>query len=108
MDEGGTTDLAWQERLVGAVERVAVANEQLIELATTERDSGDSAFGPAFCPHCGTFNPSVRNEGGIGQMAEFVLLATCQACHKTFFAFPQGWICLASEDEAREEMERRK
>jgi len=95
-------------RLVEATERSAKANEELIRLATEERDTGESIFGPPFCPHCGTFNPSVSNEGGTGAMAEFVLIATCGNCKKVFFAFPQGWLAFQTKDEARAEMEGRK
>jgi hypothetical protein len=96
------------DRIVVALERTAKANERLIELATEERDTGDSIFGPPFCPHCGAFNPSVANEGGTGAMAEFVLIATCGNCSKVFYAFPQGWLAFQTKDEARQEMEGRK
>lgn len=110
---GGMTD---DLRLVQAVEkaaplleRIAVANEKLIELAVEERqvmDASEHAGGPPFCPHCRTFNPSIRSEGGDGEMAEFVLVATCQ-CGRTFYARPQGWEVFDSIDQARSEMEGR-
>lgn len=94
-------------KLFEATERSAKAQEDLIVLAKEERDTGDSIFGPPLCPHCGTFNPGVRNEGGDGPMAEFALIANCQNCSKTFFAVPQGWLCYATRDEALTEIEGR-
>ena len=95
-------------KLLDDIGRIAHANEELIRLATEERDTGESIFGPPFCPHCGTFNPSVSNEGGRGAMAEFTLIGRCGNCENTFYAFPQGWLCYATRDEAMQEMERRK
>lgn len=100
-------DHATEERLVTALERVADANEALIDLAKEERDSGESIFGPPFCPHCGTFSPSVRNEGGSGSMNEFVLAAACENCGKQFFAIPQGWWVFKTAPEAKQAMEER-
>jgi hypothetical protein len=92
---------------LAVLERIAIANEQLITLATEERDTGDSIFGPPLCPHCGTFSPHVRNEGGSGPMAEFCLVGNCSNCNKTIYAVPQGWLCFASRDDALQELERR-
>ena len=96
------------DRIVDALERTAKANEELIRLATEERDTGESIFGPPLCPHCGTFNPDVANEGGRGAMGEFCLIGKCGNCNNTLYAFAQGWLVFATRDEAMQEMERRK
>jgi hypothetical protein len=95
------------DKLLELLERSAVAQERLIELATEERDAGDSIFGPPFCPHCGIMSPDIRNEGGEGSFSEFVLKALCGNCQGVIFAVPQGWLCYPNAPLAREEMERR-
>jgi hypothetical protein len=95
-------------RLVEAMERSAKAQEDLIVLATEERDSGESIFGPPLCPHCGMFNPNVRSEGGDGPMIEYALVARCGNCGEMVYAVPQGWFCFKTRDEAREAIEGRK
>jgi hypothetical protein len=94
MIEGGNNE-QW-ERLVKAMERSAVAQEDLIRLATEEREELATAeesmpLGLPICPHCGTLNPEIRNEGGSGSFAEFILLAHCGHCQNLFLAVAQGW-----------------
>lgn len=89
-------------------ERIAVANEKLIELAVEERDIGDSASSPFFCPHCRTPFPAIRNEGGDGSSREYVLVAVCGNCQEVIYAVPQGWLCYPKPSMAQEEIERRK
>jgi hypothetical protein len=93
MAEGGRQELL--SRLVAATERSAFAQEELIRLATEERNERDQAeempIGLPICPHCGTINPNIRNEGGSGPMAEFALLAACDSCSHMFIAAPIGW-----------------
>lgn len=86
-------------RLCEATERSAKAQEDLITLATEERDSGEALYGPPACPHCGRLNPSIRNEGGEGDFAEFVLVAHCQACNNTFIGVAQGWLTYRNKQE---------
>lgn len=90
-------------RIADASERTAKANEELITLAKDERDLGESELGPPFCPHCGKFDPEIRNEGGAGLMSEFVLVAYCESCTKTFIAVPQGWMCHKTPEEAAQQ-----
>lgn len=85
--------------MVEALERQASASEALITLATDERSLGENILGPPFCPHCGTFNPEVRNEGGNGPLAEFVLVAGCHSCGKMMYGVVQGWTMFRSADE---------
>jgi transposase-like protein len=90
------------ERGVKALERNAEASEQLIALANDERtDSVEDLSSPPKCPHCGTFNPTIRNEGAQGSMEDFTLVATCSSCGKTFFGFPTGWFIVKTPEEAR-------
>jgi hypothetical protein len=81
-------------------ERTAKANEDLIRLATEERESSVEPS-PPFCPHCGFFNPPIHSAGGQGNgpLVEFVLPAQCDNCNQSFFAVPEGWVCLGSRDE---------
>lgn len=95
-------------RIADALERGAKAQEDLITLATEERDTGESLVAPPLCPHCGMFNPSVAQEGGgSGHMTEYVLVAKCDHCKAVIYAVPQGWLCYPNADMAREEIEGR-
>lgn len=87
------------EKLLQHTERIAVANERLIELATEERSVAEQP-GPPFCPHCQTLNPDVRNEGGSGLMADFVLVAQCGNCSKMIFAVPESWLIFPDKEGA--------
>jgi hypothetical protein len=92
MMEGGNPELLL--RLVVATEKSAFAQEELIRLATEERDGQEQPVempGLPICPHCGTLNPTIRNEGGRGPFGDFALLAICDTCQHTFIAEPQGW-----------------
>lgn len=91
------------ERLVAAQERLAVANERLNELATEER-ADVPVLGPPICAHCGTLNPKIRSQGGDGAMADFVLVAICESCGQRFFAVPQGWVTVTTQDDAMQQM----
>lgn len=95
------------ERGVKALERNAVASEELISLAKEERTVEASMISPGYCPHCATVNPTVRSEGGAGHIDEYVLVANCENCHGTFYAIPQGWHIVGTPEEAREIMEAR-
>lgn len=95
------------KQMAVALERTAKANEDLIVLAKEERDTGESILGPAMCPHCGMFNPSIRNEGGDGSMSDFVLVAKCGNCQNTIYAVPQGWLAFATPEDARATIEGR-
>lgn len=95
-------------RIITALERSAKAQEDLIQLATEERDSGELLTSdPPFCPHCGMFNPNVTSRGGEGPMVEFALIATCGNCQEEFFSVPQGWTNFKTRDEAKTEIEGR-
>jgi uncharacterized FAD-dependent dehydrogenase len=89
------------ERILAVLERIAKANEDLIVLATEERDEQDSAPAPPpYCPHCRKPNPVIRNEGGTGDFADFVLVAKCE-CGEMFYAKPEDWnVYLNKEDAA--------
>jgi hypothetical protein len=80
-------------RMVEALERMASAQEELNKLAREQAEEPMEEFtpGPPICPHCGTFNPSIRNEGGTGPWVEYVLAAYCDNCGNTFLAQAQGW-----------------
>jgi hypothetical protein len=107
MDEPNFGPASPLDRIADAMERTAKANEELIRLATEERDSGESLVGPPLCPHCGMFDPKVRSEGGDGQMSEFALVAACGHCNGMIYAVPQGWLCYATRDDAIEAMKGR-
>lgn len=87
------------EELVKRLERVAVANEKLIELATEERDIELTAA-PPHCPHCGAFNPNVRSEGGAGSLADFILVAQCGNCGEVLYGLPESWQMARNAEEA--------
>ena len=105
--EGGTklipVEIDAVKTIIHHLDRIAKANEELIRLAVEERDDqevlGEAVAELPVCPHCGTLNPKIRNEGGAGPMAEFALLAQCDSCSHTFIAEPQGWHTFKSKDE---------
>lgn len=99
-DKGGVT--RFERSAIRALERIAVANEELIRLAKDERDVGESITGPPLCPHCGRLNPSIRSEGGSGEFADFKLVAHCENCGQTFLAVSQGWLCFKTKEELQE------
>lgn len=82
-------------------ERIAVANERLIELATEERAIDDQP-GPPYCPHCAVLNPEVVTQGGArgGPLADFILVARCENCGGTLYGRPNGWDMFQSPQEA--------
>lgn len=82
--------------------RSAKAQEDLIRLATEERDYGDSLKPPPMCAHCGTINPKivVLNHDQPGHMREFVLIAKCQHCQGAFYAVPAVLVPFVSVQEA--------
>lgn len=89
------------KKLIAEVGRLADANEEIVKLATEQKQEIDTVQpGPPYCPTCGTFNPSIRNEGGGGPMADFILVAQCGGCSNTFYAVPEGWHVTNNRDEA--------
>lgn len=88
------------QQLLGTLERIAVANEELIRLATEERNIEFKPT-PPFCPHCQSLNPRVTSEGGGGLMSEFVLVARCETCGRAIYGVPDGWQVYGSKEEAR-------
>lgn len=97
------------KKLLGTLDRIAVANEKLIELATEERietiQEAANVRTPGFCPHCKSLNPRISNEGGTGDFNDFVLVATCGNCSRKFIAIPEGWQVFTSPEQARQMME---
>lgn len=97
----GRDEMKLAAKVITALERIAEANEKLIELATEERSFEDQG-GPPFCPHCQTFNPKVRNRSeGDGPLSSFVLICTCTNCNGTIYAIPEGWQIAGSIEDAR-------
>ena len=86
------------ERIAVALERLASSNERIVEMADEERQANYQG-GPPICPNCGAFNPVVRNNGGEGHMAEFILAAVCGNCNQPFFAISEGWQCFRTREE---------
>lgn len=99
--EVGRDDL---RRMLGSLERIAVANEKLIELAQEERIEDQEiakSKQPTYCPHCATLNPRVRSEGGVGLLDDYVLIAYCEKCGNRFFAIPSTMTIAKTPEEAR-------
>lgn len=89
------------EKLVNAVERLAVSNERIVEMADEERQANYQG-GPAYCPHCSRMAPIVMVPTATGNMAEYILTATCQHCQGVFFGVPEGWQVFRTLDELQE------
>jgi hypothetical protein len=85
------------ERGVKAVERLA--EDPVIEVETK----------PPVCPSCDRMNPSVRTQQseGEGKLAEFVIQAECQHCHKVFYGIPVQWFTTSEIEEAKVVIEER-
>lgn len=89
------------KKFLALMERSAVAQEQLISLATDERKIEFTPT-PPFCPHCETVDPKVSSEGGgTGPMTEFVLVARCGECGNALYAVPESWQVYGTSDAAR-------
>lgn len=86
-------------RIADSMERSAKAQEDLITLATQEREAVDEVYGLPYCPHCRTLDPPVVNKGGNGKMSEFVLVAKCMSCNGEFLGYVQGWLCFKTVEE---------
>jgi hypothetical protein len=103
MSAQGGSEEPFEERLLGILERTAKAQEDLIRLATEEREVGETMIEPPFCPHCGRLNPAIRSEGGRGDFNEYILIAHCENCNNTFLAVPaNGWNVYRNEHELKE------
>jgi hypothetical protein len=89
------------ERVATALERLAVSNERIVEMADEERQANYQG-GPAYCPHCGIGNPRVSAPGGEAPMGDFILVATCGNCQAIFFGVPEGWQVFRSLEEMHE------
>lgn len=87
------------DRLIAVLTRQAAAAEELIVLAKEEREIITAVESLPNCPHCGSLNPVIRNEGGVGKMSEFVLIATCQACNNVFLATAPRWVTFKDKGE---------
>lgn len=72
------------------LERLAVSNEKIVEMANEERQANYQG-GPPYCPHCGTFGPNITTQGRGGSFADYVLVAVCENCNNTFIGQPEGW-----------------
>ncbi len=98
-----TLDVAqwdWLKRLLAAIERSAVAQEKLIELAEKEQMVEEVAL-PAICPVCGTVDPPIRSQiNGEGKMSDFALVATCDVCHEVIIGIPLTWQMFTNREEA--------
>lgn len=91
------------ELAVVELRRGASAQEDLIKLATEERDYGDSLTVPPVCPACNMINPKivVMNHQQPADLSEFVLVANCQHCHHVFYAVPaSGFMPFVDADAA--------
>lgn len=93
-----------KEKFFSLLERSAVAQERLIELATEERKIEFQPT-PPFCPHCQAIDPVVGSEGGSGKMSDFVLIARCGECGNVLYAVPDGWQVYGTDDAARAAVE---
>lgn len=76
------------ENGVEAVTRLTDLIEKAIEQPAVEIE-----IPPPICPHCRTINPkiTVAEAEATGNLAEFILLATCLKCKKRFYAFAIVW-----------------
>jgi hypothetical protein len=104
-------DGTFAERILDSLDRIALANEELIRLAKDDRDLGDAIEAqppPLLCPRCQTLDPSVEIElFGRGKLSEFVFAARCESCREAFYVVPQGYDLTANVHEA-ERLSKRK
>lgn len=95
-------------RIAEALERLAIANEDIVKLAKAEGEPPviEVEPGPAYCPHCGKEDPLIvtHSGDGAGRMSEFFLHATCRNCETTFYGLVQGWTLVTTVDDLREQL----
>lgn len=101
----GGTIVQLDPEALAVFERIAVANEKLIELATEERKIEDQP-GPPYCPHCAVLNPEVVTQGGArgGPLADYILVARCENCGNMLYGRPNGWDMFLSPQDAAQSM----
>jgi hypothetical protein len=79
--------------VVGVLERSAVANEKLLELAESEQMQFE--HGPTVCPGCGKLNPQVTilapEPGQDGHTDEFIMKFESHCCNRVLFGVPVAW-----------------
>lgn len=95
--------------LLAILERSAVAQEKLIELATEEREIGEIGS-PPVCPHCSTFAPKIATQAEPareGSLSEFLVIGECKSCGNMLYGIPDGWTMLRTAEDARAMFERR-
>jgi hypothetical protein len=86
-----------------ALERSAVANEKLLEIAEKEQFTVEQ--GPPVCPHCGVFNPEVTQlfrEEASGPLSEFVMQCETHCCNRPVYCIAVGWDVVPHIEIARE------
>jgi len=95
-------------RIASALERLAVANEDIVKLAKADGDPPviEVEPGPPFCPHCGRQDPTIviHSGEGRGPMSEWFLDATCAHCEMRLFGIPQGWTMTAKFEDVQAHM----
>lgn len=88
------------KRGIDAVDRLSSGIEKLLEEPMVEIDPA-----PPSCPHCKDINPMIRVEPSdqaiSGQIAEFVLIATCGKCKKELYGICNSWVIFPDKKSAR-------
>ena len=96
MKKGGNDNR--MDALISAVERNAVATEDMLKLAKEEQLVMQEP-GPAICPHCGKLDPVItelqqQGEAGSGPLSEFVIAGETHCCNRVIYAVPVAFDCL--------------
>lgn len=86
-------------RLADATERSAKAQEDLITMASAEKDErdglaeilDDKLVDVPQCPHCGQFNPTISIPPLDGDLLDFGVSTRCGNCRQPFYLVPVGW-----------------
>lgn len=101
----------YEQRLLELVERIAVANEDLIKLAREEQVVDQQVervvAKMVMCPHCGAVDPMTETKQASGKASEFVLVTPCGECGRTIYLLPIGWQVAGTKENAKAMMERR-
>jgi hypothetical protein len=96
--------MALVEKAANALERSAVANENLLHLAEEQSKSLEWENPPPVCPFCFKTNPEVtpeENDETHGPISDFVFVGQLHCCGRKVYGIPLGMTLLPTIEAAR-------
>ena len=88
-------------RKVEAMERLAIATENMLKLAERE-EMVMMEPGPTQCPGCGVPNPEITQlqAGSSGRIDEYVLIGETKCCNRVIYAVPTSFSAFTEREHA--------